>query len=73
MWVNLALILNPFHSQVQKANLFEAKCIRDVVRIGSIIIFRLCKLWKAKFFILCDVMFLVRLMTFRLSVVGARP
>ena len=33
----------------------------DVVRIGSIIIFHLSKLWKAKFFILCDVIFLVRL------------
>ena len=31
------------------------------VRIGSIIIFHLRKLWKAKFFILCDVIFLVRL------------
>ena len=31
------------------------------MRIGSIIIFHLSKLWKAKFFILCDVIFLVRL------------
>ena len=30
-------------------------------RIGSIIIFHLSKLWKAKFVILCDVLFLVRL------------
>ena len=36
--------------------------ISEVVRIGSsIIIFQLSKLWKAKFFILCDVIFLVRL------------
>ena len=31
------------------------------MRIGSIIIFRLSELWKAKFSILCDVIFLVRL------------
>ena len=33
----------------------------EVVRIGSVIIFQLSKLCKAKFFILCDVIFLVRL------------
>ena len=33
----------------------------DAVRIGSIIIFHLSKLGKAKFFLLCDVIFLVRL------------
>ena len=32
-----------------------------VVRIGSIIIFHLNKLWKAKFFMLCDVIFPVSL------------
>ena len=37
------------------------KCISEVVRIGSIIIFHLSKLWRAKFFILCDVIFLVKL------------
>ena len=31
------------------------------MRIGSLIIFQLSKLWKAKFFILCDIIFLVRL------------
>ena len=35
--------------------------MRDVVRIGSIIIFHLRKQWKAKFFILCDVIFVVGL------------
>ena len=35
--------------------------ISGVVRIGSIIIFLLNRLWKAKFSILSDVMFLVRL------------
>ena len=33
----------------------------EVVRIGSIIIFHLSKLWKAEFLILCDEIFLVRL------------
>ena len=33
----------------------------EVVRIGSIIIFHLSKLRKAKFFILCDVILLVGL------------
>ena len=32
-----------------------------VVRIGSVIIFHVSKLWKSKFSILCDVIFLVRL------------
>ena len=40
---------------------FKEKCISEVVRIVSIIIFHLSKVWKAKFFILCDVIFLVRL------------
>ena len=31
------------------------------MRTGSIIIFHLSKLWKAKFSILCDVIFLVRM------------
>ena len=57
-------MLSPFHSQVQKVhspNLPEENCMSEVVRIGSIIIFHLSKLWKAKFFILCEVTFLVRL------------
>ena len=40
---------------------FKQKCMSEVVRIGSIIIFYLSKLWKARFFILCDILFLVRL------------
>ena len=47
--------------RVHSPNLQKRECIRDVLRIGSIIIFDLCKLSKAKFFILCDVIFLVRL------------
>ena len=54
----------PFRSQVQKVhspNIPREKCISEVVRIGSIISFQLNKLRKAKFSILCDVIFLVRL------------
>ena len=57
-------IFLPFHSQVQKVhspNLPKEKCMGEVVRIGSVIIFHPSNLWKAKFFILCDVIFLVRL------------
>ena len=49
-----------FHSQVHKShspNLSRKK----VVRISSIMLFHLSKLWKAKFFMLCDVIILVRL------------
>ena len=35
--------------------------MNKIVRIGSVIIFHGSKLSKAKFFILCDVIFLVRL------------
>ena len=37
------------------------KCIHEVARIGHIVISHQSKLWKAKFSILCDVIFLVRL------------
>ena len=40
---------------------FKKKCITDIMSICSIIIFPPSKLCKAKFFILCDVIFLVRL------------
>ena len=52
--------LQPFHSQVQNSTFSQEKCISEVVRIG-IIFYHPSKLWKAKFFILCDVIFLVRL------------
>ena len=39
------------------SNLLKRKCMSEVARIGSVIIFHLRKLWKAKFSILCDVMF----------------
>ena len=40
---------------------FYKKCINGVVRIDSTIIFHLSKLLKLAFFILCDVIFLMRL------------
>ena len=39
----------------------KRKCISEVVRIGGTMISRLSKLSKAKFSILCDVIFMVRL------------
>ena len=54
----------PTHSWAQKVpspNLLKRKCISGVARICIIIIFHLSKLWKAKFSILCDVIFLARL------------
>ena len=42
-------------------NLSKSDCMSDVARICSIITFHLSKLWKAKFSLLCDVIFLVRL------------
>ena len=59
-----ARFLCVLYSQVQKVhspNLSKEKCMSEVVRIGVIIIFHLSKLWKAKFSILCDVIFLERL------------
>ena len=53
-----------FHSHVQNIhspNLVKEKCMSEVVISGSMIICYLSKLWKAKFFLLCDVIFLVRL------------
>ena len=47
--------------QVHSPNILNEKCVSGVVRIGSVIIRHLSELWKAKFFILCDVIFLVRL------------
>ena len=40
---------------------FQEKCIGEVVRVHGIIVFQLSKLWKAKFSILCDVIFLGKL------------
>ena len=54
----------PFHSWAQNVhspNLLKRKCTSEVARICIIIIFHLSKLWKAKFSILCDVIFLVGL------------
>ena len=51
----------PSSQKVHSPNLLKRKCISEVVRIGSAIIFHLSELWKAKFSILCDVLLLVRL------------
>ena len=51
---------------------FKEKCISEVVRIGNVIIFHLSKLWKAKFFIQCGVIFLVMLQgNFKLITLGS--
>ena len=39
----------------------KEKCVSEAVRIGRIIIFHLSKLRKAKFFIMCGVIFQVRM------------
>ena len=55
---------NFYHSWAHKVyspNLLKSDCMSDVARICSIITFHLSKLWKVKFSILCDVIFLVRL------------
>ena len=54
--------INPFTPKFKKYVLptFGGE-ICEVVRICSIFIFHVSKLWKAKFFILCGVIFLVRL------------
>ena len=57
LWRAATSLFKPFHSKV-KTDPFSS----EIVRIGSIIIFHLSKLWKAMFIILCDnVIFLVRL------------
>ena len=63
LWSKVTLLL-PFHSWAQKVhspNLLKRKCISKVVRICIKIIFHLSKLWKAKFSLLGDVIFLVGL------------
>ena len=62
--INLLLTLSLKFKNVHFPNLPTVnikKCIRDVVGIGCIIILHLSKLWKAKFFILCDVISIMRL------------
>ena len=54
----------PFHSKIQKGTFSQTlkeKCVRGIARIDGITIFHLNKQWKAKFFLLRDLMFLVRL------------
>ena len=62
MWANSSF--QHFHSQVQQVHFsitIWKKYLSEVMRISSTIIFHLSKLWKAKFFILCEVIFVVRL------------
>ena len=49
------------YSAIRSPNLLRRNCISDVVRIGSTIVSHLIKLWNVKFFLLCDVIFLVKL------------
>ena len=58
------IYITPFYSRVQKSTFsqpFKEKCISEVVVFGSIIISQLSKLCQARFFIACDVIFLVGL------------
>ena len=53
MWMRLTLSL--------PSSTFSTEMYKEVARIGSIVILYMSKLWKARFFMLCDVIFLVRL------------
>ena len=57
----IQLTLSLLSSKVYSPNLSKSDCMSVAVRICSIITFHLSKLWKVKFSILCDVIFLVRL------------
>ena len=60
-------------SSIHPFLLLDAWPTTEVVRIGSISIFHLSKLWKATFVTLCDVIFLVRLQKKkRRSLLGAK-
>ena len=54
-------IKNPSRPKSTFSQPLKEEGISELVRIGSIIIFHLSELWKAKFSILCDAIFLVRL------------
>ena len=62
MFSILPLMVDSFTAKLKKYILptFNKKCIGEVERIGSIVIFHFIELWKAKLFILCDAIFLVR-------------
>ena len=51
--------INNFTPKFKKYIFATFQCISEVVRISSIVIFHLSKLWKAKFFIMCGVIFLL--------------
>ena len=60
-WSGFFLTLSLPSSKSTFSQPFKEKFISKIVRIGSMIIFHLSKQWKATFFILCDVIFLVKL------------
>ena len=57
----LVWAITPTVTALYSPNLSKSDCMSDVARICSIITFLLSKLWKVKFSLLCDVIFLVRL------------
>ena len=59
--VRLLTLSPPSSKRTFSQPFLKEKCISGVGRISGIIIFHLSALWKAKFSILCDVIFLVRL------------
>ena len=64
LWLKETLLypLTPkFKLKCTFSQLLKENCLSKVVRIGNIIIFHVSKSWKAKFIILCDVIFLMRL------------
>ena len=62
-YISTQSCVNPFTNKLKRhsPNLLKRKSIGEVVRICNIILFYPRKLWIAKIFILCDVIFLLRL------------
>ena len=62
-WSSRSLKINPLTPKFKNTfyQTFKGECISKPVRIGSIFIFHLSELWKTTLFVLCDVIFLVRL------------
>ena len=61
VWVHISSTISLPSLKSTFSQPFKEKCKSEVVRIGSIIKFRMSKLREAKFFTLCDAIFLVRL------------
>ena len=59
LWLKNRILFNPFTLKFKENVLPTLKeKLSEVVKIGNVIIFHLSKLWKAKFFKVCDVSFL---------------